>query len=148
MLEDILLFVMLRFKREDALSKVLVLLKDRLVAAHDLIDLVRVLQVRCQFQPQVVDLTFGVRLCTEWCIRCAGVRLPIKTAGIACNGAEQPALCTVPRSYSVFLRQIFLCVDDLGESRVEHRVLNHRLLAVRVEHLFYNLLDLAHKAVT
>ena len=40
MLEDILLFIMLRLKREDALSKVLVLLKDRLVAAHDLIDLV------------------------------------------------------------------------------------------------------------
>ena len=148
MLEDTLLFVMLRLKRKDALPKVVVLLKDRLVAAHDLIDLGRVLQIRCQFQPQVVDLTFGILLCTEWCGRRAGVRLPIETAGVACNGAKQAALSAVSRCYFIFLRHIFLCVDDLGESRVEHRVLNHRLLAVRVEHLFYNLLDLTHKAVT
>ena len=45
MLINVLLFVMLRFEGEDALSKVFVLLEDRFVAAHDLFHLVRVFHV-------------------------------------------------------------------------------------------------------
>ena len=42
MLVDALLFVMLAFELEDALSQLAVFLQELLIAAHDLLDLIRV----------------------------------------------------------------------------------------------------------